>query len=382
MSVPPNRPDLGPHRYPEANSSQIHGRVPGPDFVNLPVSPNDPAFVASLAPSLIDLTQPKRRPVPLWIPIIAVGGLLAAAIFGIASLNNQNKSPEITPVSVITATQGVISPVATIQVVIPAATSTPLVIVVTTTPLPKVTPLPQATAVPVQPAPDAPAPTATPRPAPTVPPVVVPPTAVPVVPTQPQTTQPQPTPVPPTPTLAPAPTATLKPAPTVSQTVTPVKPTVTPVQPAPTTTQVPLNSQSLGLFKTEWEKWHGKGDQRDNGLFYENQKYLVVFFEDRIVRLERLYGDAAVTLDAARTESKTFLPEDTKPVQTYIGPDNTQVDLYKSESLKTYFASVTDPDFWKGGEPGNFIVQYRKANAANMFSAIVLTLGNNSQKQP
>jgi len=386
MSVPPpNRP--GPYTYPDVNAPQVYGKVP--DYVVPPVSPNDPAYVDPLAPSLIDPAPVKRlRPVPLWIPIIAVGGLVAAIIFGIASLNNQNKSPVNTPVAVITATEGVgaASPDATSQVVvIPAATSTPLIIVVTATPLPQVADQPQATPVPDQPQPTAipqpaqptPIPTATPRPAPTVPPVVVPPTAQPAGPTQPQ-----PTPVPPTATTAPAPTATLPPATIVQATTAPVNPTATPAGPSPTATQVPLNSQSIGLFKTEWEKWHGQGDQRDNGLFYENQKYMVVFFEDRIVRLERLYGNTPVTLDAARAESKTFLPEDAQVVQTYIGPDKTQVDLYKSEALKTYFAGVTDPDFWKGGEPGNFIVQYRKADAANMFSAIVITLGNNPQMQP
>jgi hypothetical protein len=117
-------------------------------------------------------------------------------------------------------------------------------------------------------------------------------------------------------------------------------------------------------------------------VYYENQKYLVVFFEDRIISLERLYADGSVALDAARTESKIILPQDSKLVQTYNGPDNTPVDLYKSEALKTYFASVKDPNFWKGGEPGNFIVQYRKADKDNMFNAIVVRLGNNPQKQP
>jgi hypothetical protein len=109
---------------------------------------------------------------------------------------------------------------------------------------------------------------------------------------------------------------------------------------------------------------------------------VVVFYEDRIARLERLYGSNPVTLDAARAESKNFFPEDSQLVQSYLTPDNVQVDLYKSETLKTYFAGVTDPDFWKGGEPGNFIVQYRKSDQPDLYSALVLTLGNNPQKNP
>lgn len=371
MSVPPTNPP-GPYTYPD------------PPVTTPPVD-----VVDHLAPTLID-PVPARRQVPLWIPIIAVGGLLAAAIFGIANLTNQGKTQAITPVAVVTTT---VTPETTAEALAPAATptQTPLVIVVTATPLPQETPpQPQPTAVPVQPQPTAvpqPAPvttvadpTATPRPAPTAPPVVAQPT-----PTQPPApTQPQPTPVPPTATQAQptaAPTTTL-PAATVAQ-PTPVPASPTPSKPAPTATLVPLNSQTIGLFRTEWEKWHGQPEERDNGLFYENGKYMVVFYEDRISRLERLYADNPVTLDAARNESKTFLPQDAKLVGTSTGPDNMPVDLYKSEALKTYFASVNDPDFWKGGEPGNFIVQYRKSEKdQNLISAIVITLGNNPQKQP
>ncbi|MDB5082998.1 MAG: hypothetical protein JWP00_4922 [Chloroflexi bacterium] len=389
MSVPPPNP-LDPYNRPTINPAPVYRQGPGPDYV-VPVQPVDPLYTDPFAPSIIENLPSKRR-VPLWVPIIAIGGLLAAAIAGISLLNNQNRTQTYTPVAVITVSN---SPTVTQsgQVVVPAATNTPVIQnLPTATPLPQnvpaqAAPAPTATPPPAQAAPppaaaNAPAPTATPRPAPTVPPgahPAPPPVAAP-------TPAPPPTAAPAAPAAAPTPTAVLQPTATpvkAQPTATPVPPTATATQAAPTATPVPLNSRAIGLFKTEWEKWHGQGDVQEKGVYYENKKYLIGFFQDRIIRLERYYDPAApVTLDAARTESKTFLPEDAQLVKTYDGPNNIPVDLYKSEALKTYFAGVTDPDFWKGGEPGNFIVEYRKSDKENMFSTIVITLGNNPQKQP
>jgi len=380
MSAPPsNRPGSYPYQevrpVPPVSPA---GTVP-------PVLPLDPE---PLEPSLLETVRTRRKPVPLWIPIIGIGCLVAALIFGLANFNQpQTQTQTTTPAAVITATEGATAT--------PGAAASPTIVQIvvppsTPTPQPANQPAPTVTAAPPPPTSQGPAqavaptvapvaePTATPRPAPTAPPAV-PPTAMPTLPNQPE---PTPTPAPPTATKAPAPTATLPPAQSQPAPAPTTPPTAGPSPTAAPPTQVPLNSQGLGLFKTEWEKWHGQGDPKDNGVYYENQKYLVMFFEDRIVRLERLYNPDPVTLDAARQESKNFLPEDAQLVQSYIGPDNVPVDLYKSETLKTYFASVTDPDFWKGGEPGNFIVQYRKSNQPNMFSAIVITLGNNPQQNP
>ncbi|MBN9392906.1 MAG: hypothetical protein J0I20_33050 [Chloroflexi bacterium] len=388
MSAPPsNRP--GPYTYPEVHPVPpvvTTGTVP-------PLIPADPLYPEPLEPTLIDTVRARRKRVPLWIPIIGIGCLVAAVIFGIANINRTPTTlPTASPADAVAATENAVVPAEAATATVIAATPTIMQVVVPPStptpegaaqPAPTTTLQPQDTAVvvpptatqparPVAPTEEPPAPTATPRPAPTVPPVVVAPTTQPAPPTQPQ----------PTATQAPAPTSLLPSAPV--QTTAGSAPTATPgpTQPAATPTQVPLNSQGLGLFKSEWEKWHGQGEQRDNGIYYENEKYLVVFYEDRISRLERLYGPNPVTLDAARAESKNFFPEDSKLVQSYLTPDNVQVDLYKSVTLKTYFAGVTDPDFWKGGEPGNFIVQYRKSDQANLYSAIVLTLGNNPQKNP
>ena len=62
-----------------------------------------------------------------------------------------------------------------------------------------------------------------------------------------------------------------------------------------------------------------------------------------------------VTIDVARDESKQLIPADSKLLVTYRSGSTIEVDLYRSETLKTRFGE----DAWHGGGPGDFIVMYR-----------------------
>ena len=78
-----------------------------------------------------------------------------------------------------------------------------------------------------------------------------------------------------------------------------------------------------------------------------------------------------VTIDVARDESKQLIPADSKLFVTYRSGSTIEVDLYRSETLKTRFGE----DAWHGGGPGDFIVMYRVEGGT--VKSIIIATGNN-----
>ena len=215
----------------------------------------------------------------------------------------------------------------------PAATPTSVVVVVTATPQPTLT-LTLSTATPM-----APTPTLTPAP-PT--PTPIPLTSTPVPST--------PTPVPPTPT--------------------PVPPTATP---AAGLSVDDFASGGLGLSQSKWEQAHVQSSTGPGWINYDDGRYSVTFMDGNVWYLERNFTGDQLTLDKARVEGASLIPEDSELVRTYSpeGFPELIVDLYLSESLKNRFES----DVWTKGEPGNFIVIYGVYD--ERVSNIVIGTGNN-----
>jgi hypothetical protein len=166
------------------------------------------------------------------------------------------------------------------------------------------------------------------------------------------------------PTAAPAPPTTA-----------PVPSTATPVPAPAAPTARPFASGGLGLSRSEWERLHG-APTRDDGLFlsYKDGAYVATFVYGNLHHAERVWGDRnPVTLQVAREVGKTLIPVDAQLVRSYVAPGSRDVDLYRSESLKTRFAP--DDPAWVGAEPGVLIVIYRAATGP--VTSIVVATGNN-----
>lgn len=137
-------------------------------------------------------------------------------------------------------------------------------------------------------------------------------------------------------------------------------------------------SNGLGLNRCEWEKVHGVPEHKDSMYYrYEGQRFFVHYLDGRspelVADLIQQYPESAqVSVQAARAESKQLLPTDASFVRTYESNGQT-VDLYYSDALKDSFS---DEYFWRGGDPGNFIVLYKVDHNANVDSFVVTT-GNN-----
>lgn len=138
-------------------------------------------------------------------------------------------------------------------------------------------------------------------------------------------------------------------------------------------------SGGLGLSQTEWEQTHTQTGKDILGSIYD-EKYVVVFQADNVWYIERQWStENAVTPDAVEAESQSLIPADSQFVKTYTpeGRPETTVNLYMSESLKSRFNpedSITG-DWWTGGEPGNFTVQYNQYDAG--VTRMIIALGNN-----
>jgi hypothetical protein len=142
-----------------------------------------------------------------------------------------------------------------------------------------------------------------------------------------------------------------------------------------------LPSGGLGLSRNEWEQSHFKTDLNYTvfGTGYEGG-YDVVFQEEKVWSIERQWNrEAAVTPDEVEAESKTLIPTDHQLVKTYHpdGRPETVVNLYRSEWLKNRFNSESSMmgNWWTGGEPGNFTVQYNIYDYG--VSRMLIAIGNN-----
>ncbi len=198
-----------------------------------------------------------------------------------------------------------------------------------------------------------------------------------------------------------APTATPRPTNTPLPPTAIAPPSFTP--PAPTATSVPVapvaQSGGLGLGDSEWERTYGKGNPSNanrNYLTYRNGAYAVNFeYIDRTrfsgprraARIERSWGPDAVSLEAARAESKQLIPSDAQLVRTYISEDlgskGKTVDLYTSEWLK----SQLPIELWNFHrvDPGTLAVVYDlnlerlvdRRNGRPFDAKIVVGIGKN-----
>jgi len=125
----------------------------------------------------------------------------------------------------------------------------------------------------------------------------------------------------------------------------------------PTAVSDDFASGGLGLSQEVWEQTHAPNNTDLPGFDnYDNGKYSVIFTDGNVWHLERNFDDNQPTLDEARVEASSLIPEDSQIVETYSpeGMPELIVDLYLSESLRDRFKS----DVWIGGKPGNFIVIY------------------------
>lgn len=171
----------------------------------------------------------------------------------------------------------------------------------------------------------------------------------------------------PTPTLrpteAPRPTPTLRPAPTAAQ-------------PAATATPAPVDVRSIGLGRTraDWERSNGKPQKSDGiGATYADGIYYVVFDNDRVAHLERIWGDAnAKTVDFVLGATKSMIPADAKEVRAIKSAGGSPGILYHSGVLASVFPAAS----FINGDPGDFVLLFRTNSAGSVTSA-VMGLGNN-----
>lgn len=135
---------------------------------------------------------------------------------------------------------------------------------------------------------------------------------------------------------------------------------------------------TLGLAKADWDRALGSPKHNPVGWEeYEGGKYVVMFMDGNVWRLERIWDPKSpVTMDAARTESKLLMPDDAVLVKTYTAMGDRTIDLYKSQWLMDRFKDTKDKaSLWVGGESGNFIVLYRAGTGK--VTSIVMGLGDN-----
>ena len=98
-----------------------------------------------------------------------------------------------------------------------------------------------------------------------------------------------------------------------------------------------------------------------------------MFAEDKIIHLEKSFGDDKPSLAQAREHAEDMIPSDAQLLETYSpqGLPELTVDLYMSEYLKDRVA----PGWFLGGEPGNFIVIFGVFDG--QVPRIVVATGNN-----
>lgn len=168
----------------------------------------------------------------------------------------------------------------------------------------------------------------------------------------------------------PPPTPTNMPAPALSRTPTSLPPP----------TLIPTSiltsrfaSGGLGLTQSEWEATYGPPTRADgSGSSYANDQYLVVYRDERVVQLERRWGEA-------NPQSRLFasgvvqplLPRDARFIRSTTTPGSGgPVDWYHSDALATLFPASR----FVGGAPGDFSISYR-LNSTGQVTAAVVALG-------
>jgi hypothetical protein len=151
-------------------------------------------------------------------------------------------------------------------------------------------------------------------------------------------------------------------------------------RPTPRPIPTPYPSGGLGLFRDEWELRHGRARGAGPFFGYANGRLGVAFVNDLVWYLERSWGAAEVVpVEAARAESRAYIPSDARFRRTYETRGLRRVDLYASPSLVERFrlaAKNGDPvDPWLDAEPGTFIVYYHEQG--ERVASFVLSTGNN-----
>lgn len=163
-------------------------------------------------------------------------------------------------------------------------------------------------------------------------------------------------------------------APTSTTRPTPLRLT----RPTPRPTATPYASGGLGLFRDEWEAKHGPPRGQGPYFIYASGKLGAAFANDLVWYVERTWPEP-VDVEAARAESRLYLPPDAQAVRRYQTKALRRVDLYVSASLAERFRLAAENalrvDPWRGVEPGTFIVYYREVG--ELVGSIVLSTGDN-----
>lgn len=148
--------------------------------------------------------------------------------------------------------------------------------------------------------------------------------------------------------------------------------TAAPTAVAPQVEPDTFASGGLGLSREAWEATHGSGTESAGFVLYENKSFAVLYLDNYVAQLE--FGfDTPGGVESARSVATALGPRDHKLIRTYTTDTDQLVDLYMSETLADRFPA----DAWINGEPGNFIVIYRRNVIDESVSGIVLGLGNN-----
>ncbi|HKA18132.1 MAG TPA: hypothetical protein VKN18_07425 [Blastocatellia bacterium] len=136
-----------------------------------------------------------------------------------------------------------------------------------------------------------------------------------------------------------------------------------------------LQSGGLGLTRSEWQQLHGSAASQDSGYVNYNDdrgRFTINFMDGNAGYIKRTYQEPTlVSIEDARRESRNLMPTDCTLIRTYQVSAGS-VDLYSSESLKSFFPSDED---WLNGEPGQFIVLYFSEH--DFVDSYVVALGNN-----
>src|SRR5690349_5071134 len=92
-----------------------------------------------------------------------------------------------------------------------------------------------------------------------------------------------------------------------------------------------LVSNGLGLSRTEWEHLYGSSIREDSGQsFYENEtKRIIVGYWDGKAGFVNIHNKDGqlLTIEAARTESKKFIPSDAQLIRSFSSAQGNPVDL-------------------------------------------------------
>lgn len=132
---------------------------------------------------------------------------------------------------------------------------------------------------------------------------------------------------------------------------------------APEPTSVPTTvaqetepSGGLGLSQAAWESKYGPGV--DEGLMsYQNQKYLVMFIDDRVYNLS-VNLDGTVNQTSAAALSLLFIPSDSVYVGSGYDDYGNPLDYYQSAWLAQVLPVTDDFDPYLGAPPGTLFTLY------------------------